>query len=233
MRIIFEQKKQTHHYATLKKNGLTFEVIVIPDKVIEFRRGLITDVREALEFEMVYSDAKKAEEAADLEKNFGTNDVLKVAGEIIREGVIQLTADYKKQLQQQKMKEVINIISRNGIDPRTSLPIPETRIDLAIKQVVFNFDPFKSAEEQVEPLLEKIRPILPIRFEQKEIEGLIPQKYASRVMGVVKKYGEITRSNWKNDGSLEFAIKVPGGLSDEFMKTLNNLTHGEANITLR
>ena len=89
MRIVFEQKKQTHHYATLKKNGHDFEVIIIPDAAIKFRKGELTDVRDALEFEQIYSDAHKAEAAADLEENFGTDNKLEIAAEIIKSLVLE------------------------------------------------------------------------------------------------------------------------------------------------
>lgn len=233
MRRVFEQKTKKHHYATLKKNGLTFEVIILPDEAIAFRKGKITNVRDALEFEEIYSDARKAETAADLEDNFSTSDKLKIAAEIIKNGHIQLTTEYKKQLQEEKKKKVMNLISRNGIDPRNNLPIPLSRIELALEQVNYNFDPFQPAEEQVESVLEKIRPILPISFEKKEIDGVIPQKYAGKANGLVRKYGKITKEEWLTDGSWSFTISLPGGLQNEFIKTLNNITHGEVNITLR
>jgi ribosome maturation protein SDO1 len=177
MRRVFEQKDQRRHYATLKKEGLSFEVLIIPDKAIEYKKGLIKDVREALEVEQVYSDARKGELAPDLDKHFGTANVLEIAGEIIKKGSIQLTTEYKKRMQEQKKKEIMNLISTNGIDPRNNLPIPLSRIELALDQVNYNFDPFKSAEEQIEPVLEVLRPILPIKFEEKMIEGVIPQEF--------------------------------------------------------
>ncbi len=233
MRRVFEAKKQTHHFATLKKNGLTFEVLLVPDKAIAYRKGLINNVREALEVEQVFSDARKGDVAPDLETHFGTNNVSVIADEIIKKGHMQLTTEYKNQLKEQKRREVINIISTNGIDPRNNLPIPPTRVELALKQAPFNFDPFKSAEEQVEEVLENLRLILPIKFEEKEVEGLVGVKFASRANGVVSKYGKIIKSEWNSNGSWSFIIKIPGGLQDEFIKTLNNITHGEVSINLR
>lgn len=233
MRLVFEQKKKPHHVATLKKGGQTFEVLIVPDKAIDFRRGTITDVSEALEIEGVFKDARSGEKPANLLEVFGTEDESVIAAEIIRKGTIQLTSEYRKSLQEQKRKEVVNIIATNGIDPRNNLPIPATRIELALEQVNFNFDPFKSGEEQVNDVLEVLRPVLAVRFEERTIEGFVGPKYGGKAAGSVSKYGKIIKSEWMSDGSWHFVIRIPGGLQDEVIKALNDATHGEVNITQR
>lgn len=230
MRLVYEQKKKSHHLAILKKGSKKFEVLLIPDKAIAYKKGKIDNVREALEAEDIFSDAKKGERAPNLKEVFGTDNVLTIASEIIKKGYIQLTSEYRKKLQEQKKKEVINIISTHGIDPRNKLPIPLTRIELAFEQIKYNFDPFKSAEEQVDDVINLLRPILPIRFEEKTVEGFIGSKYGSKAHGIIKKYGKIIKSEWMSDGSWHFVIKIPGGLQNEFMKILNNITHGQVNI---
>ena len=47
MRQFFEQKKVPHHYAALKKNGLTFEVIINPLEATEFKKGNLGNVNDA------------------------------------------------------------------------------------------------------------------------------------------------------------------------------------------
>jgi len=233
MRVIYEQKKKQHHTASLKKNGLTFEVLIEPEKALAFKKGQLIDVREALEIEGVFKDAKTGEKPGNLREVFGTDDELEIAKEIILKGTMQLTSEYKKQLQEQKKKEIINIISRQGIDPRTNLPIPPTRLELALEQAKYNFDSFKSAEEQLEAVLEALRPIMPIRFEEKTIEGYTGPKYGGKAHNAVAKFGKILKSEWLADGSWHFIIKIPGGLQDELLKALTEAAHGEVNITTR
>jgi ribosome maturation protein SDO1 len=233
MRQVFEQKKVPHHYATLKKNGLTFEVLINPLEAIEFKKGNLENINDALEFEGIFSDARAGEKAADLEKNFGTENISKIAEEIISNGNIQLTTEYKKNLTEQKRKEVINIICRNGIDARTKLPIPVTRIESALEQVSVNFDPFKSAKEQVNIVLEKINTLIPISFEEKKISVLVNSKYAGKISSIFNKYGKISKTEWNNEGSCKYEILIPGGMQDEFIKKTNDFSHGEAVIELR
>ncbi len=233
MRQIFEQKKGVHYYATLRKKGKNFEVIIVPDKAIAFKKGELDDVSEALEVEDIFSDARKGERASDLEQYFGTEDVRTIAKEIIKEGTLQLTAEYRKKLQENKKKEIIDIIARNGIDPRNNLPIPPQRIELALDKVRVNINPFKSAKEQVGEIVDALRPVLPIKFEEKIVEGSVPAKYGGKISYVLRKYGEIKSSKWNSDGSFSFTISIPAGIQNEFLNEINSLTHGNAIINMR
>jgi len=95
-----------------------------------------------------------------------------------------------------------------------------------------NIDPFKKAEEQVKDVLEKIRPILPIRFEEKEVEGFIPAEFGGKMYGTVEKFGELKTSEWMKDGTWHFIIKIPGGMQNELIDKINSITHGQADIKI-
>lgn len=230
MRQVFEQKKSNRHYATLKKNGLTFEVLINPLEAIEYKKGSISDISAALEYEAIFSNARTGERAADLMDNFGTEDVYEIAKEILLKGNIQFTTEYKKSLIEQKKKEVIDFICRNGVDARTKMPIPAQRIELALEQASINFDPFKSAKEQTDLVIDAIRAMIPISFEEKNMKITVSSKYAGKISSVLAKYGKIKSTNWNNDGSCTYEVTIPGGIMDEFIKKTNDFSHGEANI---
>jgi len=229
---LFEQKKVQHHYAVLKKDGLTFEVVINPLEAIEFKKGSLENVADALEFEGIFSDARTGEKAADLKNHFGTDDTSEIAKLIIREGTIQLTTEYKKMLTEQKRREIIDIICRNGIDARTKLPIPATRVESALEQVSVNFDPFKSAKDQISMVIDKINTLIPIVFEEKKASVLVNSKYAGKIGSILTKYGKIVKTQWNNDGSCTYEILIPGGMQDEFIKKTNDFSHGEAVINI-
>jgi len=227
---IFEQKKSQHHYATYKKNGLTFEILIKPMEAMEYKKGSNTDIASVLEFEGIFSDARAGERAANLVENFGTDNITDIAHEILIKGTIQLTTEYKRTLIEQKKREVIDFICRNGIDARTKMPIPPTRVELALDQVAINFDPFKSAKEQIEMVLEKIRSSIPISFEEKKVSVTVGSKYAGKISSILTKYGKISKTAWNNDGSCTYELFIPGGMQDELIKKVNDFSHGEANI---
>ncbi len=228
----FDKRKTQHHYAVLKKNGQNFEIVINPNEAIEFKKGNSDDISAALEFEGIFSDARAGEKAADLLKHFGTEDLSTIAAEILREGSIQFTTEYKRMLSEQKKKEIIDLICRNGIDSRTKLPIPASRVESALEQVSINFDPFKSAKEQLGEIIDKILPILPIVFEEKKATVLVSSKYAGKIAGILSKYGKIIKTQWNNDGSCTYEVLIPGGMRDDFIKKASDFSHGEAVINI-
>jgi ribosome maturation protein SDO1 len=88
---------------------------------------------------------------------------------------------------------VIAIIARNAINPQTKLPHPPARIELAMEEARVKIDLFKPAEEQVPDVLKVLRPLIPIKFEKKEVAVKVPPQYAGRAAGEVKHYGEVKR----------------------------------------
>ena len=103
----------------------------------------------------------------------------------------------------------------------------EAQIERALEESKVHIDEFKSAEEQVQNVLDKLRMIIPIKFVRKEILIKVPSKYSGKAYGIVKKYGEILKESWEKDGSLIVLSKIPGGMAEEYFTELNNLTHGE------
>lgn len=214
--------------ARLKTGGQTFEILVDCDKAIDFRAGKCS-LDDALVTNDIFKDVKQGEKAPEneMKKLFKTEDNRKVAEEIIKKGEIQLTIEHRNKLREEKRKKIIEIIHRNAIDSKTGIPHPAQRIELAMDQARVHIDEFKKAEEQVQDILEKLRPIIPIRFEVWEMAIKIPAKYAAQSYRVLKSYGTMKKDEWQNDGSLVAVIEIPAGMSEEFENELNKLTKGE------
>ncbi len=214
--------------ARLKKGGENFEVLVDLDKALDFKKGKV-NVEEALAAEYIYKDAKKGMKASEheMEKFFDATDVKKVAEIIIKNGEMHLTAEHKNKLREEKRKKIIELIRRNAIDSRTGLPHPLIRIENAMEEAKVAIDEFKSAEEQIEDVLDKLRAIIPIKFELKKLQLNIPSKYAGNCYPIIKKFGKVLNESWESNGNLSLEVEIPGGMVEEFYDKLNNLTHGE------
>ena len=215
--------------ARLKKGVEVFEVLVDCDKAIEFKEGKEEDIKEVLAAEHVYKDAKKGLHASEheMEKSFETQDALKVAEIVVKEGSIQLTKDYRDKLREEKKKKVVELIRLNAIDSKTGLPHPLVRIENAMEEARVKVDELKSAEDQLNDIVIKLSEVLPIKFEVKKFEIKIPAQFAGSSYSVVKKYGKIVSEDWGNDGSLSVVMEIPPGMSEEFFDQLNKLTHGD------
>lgn len=214
--------------ARMKAGGNVFEVLVDCDKAVLFREGKCS-IDGILAADMVFKDAKKGERASEheLKKDFKTDNVFEIAEIIIKKGELQLTADYRNKLREEKRKRIIELIHRNAINPQNNLPHPSDRISRALDDAKVHIDEFKKAEEQVQDIITKLRPILPIKLELREISVKIPAQYAVRCYGVLKNFGTLKKDDWQNDGSLLAIIELPGGLQEEFENELNKLTKGE------
>lgn len=214
--------------ARLKSNNQVFEILVDCNNAIALKEGKKVNMKDVLAVNKVFSDARKGLEASEnlMKQIFQTAEPESVAMIIIQKGEIQLTSEYRTNLREQKMKNIINMIHINAVDPNTHLPHPIQRIKNALDEAKFHADEFKPVEEQLQLALKKLRVILPIKFEIKEIAVKIPSEYAAKSYQVLNSFGTKLREEWQNDGSLITVIEIPGGLEIEFYDKINSLTHG-------
>jgi ribosome maturation protein SDO1 len=217
------------YIAKYKHEGEEFELFVNPDKAYDFMVGKITNPMTALESDEVFKDAKKGERQSEdkVKKAFGTNDIYKIAEIILKKGDVPITTEHREKMIEEKRKQIVDIIARNSIDPRTNAPTPVLRIENAFREARVTVDPFKNAQEQVEAVVKKLSPIIPIKFATIKIDVTIPAEYANRSFTMLKQYG-MKSDKWLGDGSLSASLEFPAGLQGEFYTKLNNATQGKA-----
>jgi ribosome maturation protein SDO1 len=220
----------TEKYTTarLSVEGDRFEILVKPEEALNFRMGKQVAVTQLLVIEEIYSDANKGTRASTekLQKAFGTTDAVKIADEILRRGELQLTTDQRRQLVEDKRKQIVAFLTRHCIDPRTGTPHPPLRIEQALSQIRISIDPFKSAEEQAKTIIDDLRPIIPLKMEQMRVAVKIFAEHAAKAYGAVKNYGTITKEEWQRDGSWIGVVEMPAGLYGPFIDRLGKLTQG-------
>ena len=127
----YVKERLSLNLARLKKGGERFEIILKnPDTALELRAGRNVDIKDILQSEEIFEDAKKAKLApeASLVKIFNTKDPIEIATQIIKKGEINLTEEHRKRILEQKRKTIIEYIHQNSIYPKTKLPQPVKRI---------------------------------------------------------------------------------------------------------
>ena len=214
--------------ARLKTHGQDFEILVDCSNALALREGKDVDMHDILAAMQIFSDAKKGLTASEnaMKQIFGTSDVDEVAKQIIQKGEIQLTQEYREKIREEKRKQIIAIIHRNGVDPKTHLPHPPQRIENAFIEAKFHVDEFKPVQEQVQEALKKLRPILPIKFEIKELAIKIPPDFAPKCYSTVKSFATILREEWQTNGYWVGVVEIPGGMENDFYDKLNRICHG-------
>lgn len=216
--------------ARLKKGGETFEVLVDPYLARDLKEGKEVDFEQLLAVEEVFKDARKGERASkeELTKVFGTSDVRTIARKIIVEGEVQITAEQRKEMLEQKKKQIIEYLRRNTVDPRTNAPHPPQRIEMALEQARVHIDIFKPVEAQIKDIVKALKPILPMRFEEIEIAIKIPPEYTGKAISALYSFGNVVKEEWQRDGSWICIMRIPAGLHGDLLDLLAKITKGEA-----
>ena len=192
------------------------------------------EVEQILAVEDIFKDAKKGDKASEeaMMKAFETTDPLEAARIIIKKGQVQLTAQQRREMQEEKRKKIVATITREAINPQTKLPHPARRIEIAMEEAKIHVDPFKSVDEQVKIVLKAIRTKIPIRLEKVRVAIKIPGDYTGKAYNVIPEFGETKREEWQQDGSWIAVVEIPGGMQDIFYQKLNELTHGQVETKL-
>lgn len=211
----------------LKKGGLNFEILVDCDKAMEFKHGK-GEIEEIILSDDIFKDVKKGEHASehDLRNVFSTDDKKIIIYKILKNGDVQLTAEYKNKIREEKKKAIISLISRNAVDPKNNIPHPPQRIENAMAEAKVKIDELKSAEQQVGEIVKQINAIIPLAYELRKIELTIPADVSGRAYPVLKQLSAILNETWNNDGSLTVKVEVPAGLQNELFDKLNGIAQG-------
>ncbi|MBU0459888.1 MAG: ribosome assembly factor SBDS [Nanoarchaeota archaeon] len=231
---IISQDKVKLNLARIKKFGKTFEISVDPDKALQYKNNQITDLREVVQADNIFLDAKKGEIApeSELQQVFKTTEFEKIADLIIKEGEIQLTSEHRSQEREQKLKQLIELIRKQAVDSKTGLPIPATRIEAALEETKVQLDYNKPVEDQFADVLSKIRVVLPIKIEQKKMTITIPSTFSGKMYGIVHQH-KVLKEDWLGNGDWKVVCEVPAGLAQEFIDKLNSITSGQVVVEIK
>ena len=145
---------------------------------------------------------------------------------MFEKGTFQLNTQQRQEMTEQKRKQIIYIISRTYVDPKTKLPHPPVRIENAMEDIRYHIDPFKEADEQVQEVVQALRSVLPMSSENIQIALKIPAEYTGKAYGTVKNFGTIKRDEWQNDGSWVAVVELPAAMQVDLMEALGKDTQG-------
>lgn len=218
--------------ARLEVRGEKFEILVNSNKAFQYKVGKRGFSDDILAIDVVYVDASKGEKASEekLRRAFGTTDRLRIAKEILDKGELQITAEQRRRLIEDKRKQIINYISRNFVDPKTNLPHPPVRVEQALKQARVSIDPFKPVEEQIKRVIESIRPMIPLKTGVIKLKVRVPAGYAPKAYGVLRSYGDVVKEEWLSDGSLSAVIQLPIASQGALVDRLSSITKGAVSV---
>lgn len=209
-----------------------YEILVDPELAKEVKfEGADHDIQRLLFVQEIFKDADKGERASadELEEEFGTRQIMEAADEIFEEGDMQLTTEQKREMREDKMKQIVSMISRRAMDPKTGNPHPPQRVRNALEEAGFHADAMADVEEQFQEAIDKIKPIIPISLEEKTVAIKIPNESAGKAYDTLKKKADMLDEQW---GSEYFyaKIRVPAGILTEIMEEVQEISGGKAEV---
>jgi ribosome maturation protein SDO1 len=217
----------TDTLAKLKVGKMDFETMVDLDNAMKMKKGIAVSIADVIRDTSVYTDQKKGMRAgsAELMNSFGTTDLNAIVERIVKKGEIEVTKEFRDEATENKKKQIIDFISKNGVNAQTNRPFTPDMIESAMKQAGVRIQNI-SVEKQITGIVEDLKRILPIKIQTKKIKIKIPATHTGKVYGLINEYKE--KEDWLSDGSLEVVLNIPVGILMDFYDKLNSITHGSA-----
>ncbi len=215
-----------------KSHSKVFEVAIDADKAVAYKEGEEIEVNEVISAEHIYEDMKKGMPAkdADLQEVFNTTNIPAIVKIMLEKGEIQFTQAYRTQLREKKLNKIISIIHQNAVDPKTGIPHPENRIKAAMDEAKVKINDLQRAEDQVNAIVTKLLPIIPLSLEKAKLRIHIPHQFSGKLRSTIAGFGKLSSEEWLNDGGLLLTIELPAGRQGELMDELNNVSHGGCSV---
>ena len=216
--------------ARYETGGNRFEILIDPKAAQSYREGDEIDWEEAIAADGVWADSAKGDRAPDILVNdaFGTTELIEIYKKILTEGTIQLTAQQRNEMVDQKKKQIVAHIVANAMNPQTGGPHPPQRIENAIDEARFSVDPMEAIEKQVEKLIKLIKPLIPISFEKIRVAVKIRAIHVGKCYGQISSLSNIESEEYQKDGSWIGILEMPAASFVKLEDVLGSITKGTA-----
>ncbi|MFX0049823.1 MAG: ribosome assembly factor SBDS [Candidatus Hodarchaeota archaeon] len=219
----------------VKIQGNRFEIIVNPELALKYKMGLLDEtitLDEILEVDEIFQNSSKGERAPEdiLLHSFETTNRNEIAKVILEKGELNLTAEQRQEFFEKKRKQIVTLLAKTCINPKTRTPHPPTRIENAMKEAKVMIDPSSPAENQLKDIIQQLRRVLPISMETVKLAVKIPPEFTGKAYGEIKRSAQIQKDEWQNDGHWIAVVNVAAGIQGDFMEKVQGMTKGRAEI---
>lgn len=216
---------------TLKYKGL--ELLCKTNTIEKYRQGKLGKDKVVMTDE-IFKSIQKGERAntSDLENVFETSDMNKCIDIMLEKGTYPLSSDERKEIVVRRRHEIVAYIHNHYIDPKTKLPIPVTRIEIALTDMKAKVDYQTPIDKLLQPILKKLPEIIPVK-KQEGITGTlkISHQHLGQGYGIIAKYSKIQSEDYGTDGC-EMVISVVPCDYEHLLDGLNKVTNGEYDFVM-
>ena len=216
--------------ARYETGGNRFEILIDPKAAQNYSEGDEIDWEDAIAADGVWSDSSKGERTPDILVNntFETTDLIDIYKRILTEGTIQLTSQQRKEMVEQKRKQIVAHIVANAMNPQTGGPHPPQRIENAIDEVRYSVDPMENMDKQIEKIIKSIKTLIPISFEKIRVAVKIKAIHVGKCYGQITSLSKIESEEYQKDGSWIGMLEMSAASFAKLEDALGSLTKGTA-----
>ena len=201
-----------------------------PKAARSYSEGDEIDWEDAIAADGIWSDSAKGERTPDtiVNNTFETTDLIDIYKKILAEGTIQLTSLQRKEMVEQKRKQIVAHIVANAMNPQTGGPHPPQRIENAIDEVRYSVDPMETRDKQVEKIIKLIKTLIPISFEKIRVAVKIQAIHVGKCYGQITSLSKIESEEYQKDGSWIGMLEMSAASFAKLEDALGSLTKGTA-----
>jgi len=216
--------------ARYETGGNRFEILIDPKAAQNYSEGDEIDWEEAIAADGIWSDSSKGERTPDILVNntFETTDLIDIYKRILTDGTIQLTSQQRKEMVEQKRKQIVAHIVANAMNPQTGGPHPPQRIENAIDEVRYSVDPMENMDKQIEKIIKSIKTLIPISFEKIRVAVKIKAIHVGKCYGQITSLSKIESEEYQKDGSWIGMLEMSAASFAKLEDALGSLTKGTA-----
>jgi len=150
----------------MKTHGIRFEIACYKNKVLNWREGIEKDIEEVLQTETVFTNVSKAiiAKEKDLQKAFGTVDLLEICKKILKDGDVQVSDREREVHMEGLWKDIVQIIVERCVHPQTGRQLTAPTVESALKSTGFSVQPDQAAKRQALKAMETLEAKMPESF---------------------------------------------------------------------
>jgi len=167
----------------IKKGGIRFELACYPNKVIQWRDKIETDISEVLQIDKIFLNVSKGilAKKEDLLKAFSTDEEKKIVAQILLKGELQVSGKERHLTSEKLFKDIATIVAEKCIDPETKRPLTVTLVERAMKDCHYSVNEKKNAKSQALEVIRLLKGKIPIERAPMRLKLLLPKNVGKTV----------------------------------------------------
>ncbi|RKP02645.1 hypothetical protein CXG81DRAFT_29460 [Caulochytrium protostelioides] len=169
----------------LKKGGKRFEIACYKNKVLEWRKGVETDLDNVIQSETIFVNVSRGQQAnqEDLQKAFKNADAKAIVLEILAKGELQIGEKERQHQLSTTYRDIATTIAEKCVNPATKRPYPVTLIEKAMADAQVNVQGHRSSKQQALEIIALLQEknILPIERAQMRIRVVVEGKHSKKI----------------------------------------------------